>query len=105
MARGAKKGCKNPNAGRKKGSVNNVKKKIQELAQPYGEKALEVLHEIMMRGSLTYDLEGNITGGAKDGDRIAAAKELLDRGFGKAPQAITDGDGGALRVSFEVVKK
>lgn len=62
-----------------------VKKKIQELAQPYGEKALEVLNEIMMRGSLTYDIEGNITGGAKDGDRIAAAKELLDRAYGKAP--------------------
>ncbi len=105
MARGAKKGCKNPNAGRKKGSVNMVKKKIQELAQPYGEKALEVLNEIMMRGSLTYDIEGNITGGAKDGDRIAAAKELLDRAYGKAPQAITGEDGEALKVSFEVLKK
>lgn len=105
MARGAKKGCKNPNAGRKKGSVNMVKKKIQELAQPYGEKALEVLNEIMMRGSLTYDVEGNITGGAKDGDRIAAAKELLDRAYGKAPQAITGEDGEALKVSFEVLKK
>lgn len=101
----AGKGGKTEGAGRKKGSVNKIKKKIQELAEPYGEKALEVLHEIMMRGSLTYDLDGSITGGAKDGDRIAAAKELLDRGYGKAPQAITGGDGGALKVSFEVVKK
>ena len=31
------------------------------------------------------------------GVRMAAAKELLDRGYGRPAQALTDADGGALR--------
>jgi len=33
--------------------------------------------------------------------RISAAGILLDRGYGKAPQAITGGDGGPLRTIVE----
>lgn len=41
---------------------------------------------------------------AKKGD-IPAMKELFDRAFGKAPQAITGADGGALKIMFDSVFK
>lgn len=87
----AGKGGRIEGAGRKKGSVNKIKKKIQELAEPYGEKALEVLANLMISGEA-------------ESTRIAAAKEILDRAYGKAPQAITGEDGGVLKVSFEIFK-
>lgn len=37
---------------------------------------------------------------AKKGD-TNAFKELMDRTLGKAPQALTGGDGGALRIIFD----
>jgi len=53
-----------------------VVKEIRELAQQHGTKAVEVL------ASLMNDV-------AQDGRvRIAAARELLDRGYGKASQHI-----------------
>lgn len=32
---------------------------------------------------------------------VYAAKELLDRAYGKAPQAITGAEGGALQITFD----
>ena len=42
----AKKGVPNPNAGRKKGSLNKVTQDLQGMAQVYTEDALRVLVEI-----------------------------------------------------------
>jgi hypothetical protein len=33
--------------------------------------------------------------------RVAASRELLDRGFGRSPQAVTGEDGGPLRLLVE----
>ena len=49
---------------------------ISELARARGPKALEVLEEVMTSGL------------AEDRDRVRAAEALLDRGYGKAAQAI-----------------
>ena len=77
----AKKGVPNPNAGRKKGSLNKVTQDLQGMAQVYTEDALRVLVEI-----------------AKDDEapkpaRVSAAVAILDRAHGKPTQAIT-GEGG-----------
>ena len=37
---------------------------------------------------------------ANDGARVAAAAQLLDRGWGKAPQQLTGEDGGDIRVTI-----
>lgn len=41
---------------------------------------------------------------AKSGD-VPAIKELFDRAFGKAPQAITDADGASLVIAFDTAFK
>ena len=68
--------------GRTPGTLNKATKDIKALAAPYGEQAVSELARIM-------------TASESDAARIAAAKELLDRGFGKAKQPIdhssTDG--------------
>jgi len=46
------------------------------MAQTYGPEAVDTLAEIMRDES------------KPDAARIAAAKELLDRGFGKSPQSL-----------------
>lgn len=48
-----------------------------------------------------YDIMTDIEVPAKT--RLSAAQALLDRGFGRPPQAITDGEGGALVI--QVVKE
>jgi hypothetical protein len=62
-------------AGRPKGSRNKSSKDIKVLAAPYGPEAVSVLAQIMHEGE-THSV------------RVAAARELLDRGFGKASQPI-----------------
>lgn len=74
----------NRGKGRPKGAVNKLTKDVRALAQQYGEQAIEALAEIM---------EDIAQPGAC---RVSAAKELLDRAYGKSPQPITDGDGGTL---------
>lgn len=61
--------------GRKPGVPNKATADIKALAQQYGAKAMATLAQIMESG------EGEAA-------RIAAAKELLDRGYGKAAQAV-----------------
>ena len=60
--------------GRKPGTPNKVTADVRVLAGQYGPKALKVLAEIM----------GNTKQPAAA--RVSAAKELLDRAYGKAPQ-------------------
>lgn len=61
--------------GRTKGTPNKVSADIKALAQEHGPAAIATIISIMQTGE-------------NDGVRLAAAKELIDRGFGKAVQAI-----------------
>lgn len=73
----------NAGKGRPKGAVNKVTADVRALAMKHGPRAVEVLADIMENSN-------------SDRNRIAAAKEILDRAYGKSPQPITDGDGGSL---------
>jgi hypothetical protein len=73
MAAGQKTG------GRVKGVPNKATAKLKALAQKHTAAALKTLASIMK-------------GGDTDSARVAAAKELLDRGYGKPAQAIVGGD-------------
>lgn len=84
------KGGKQPGGGRPKGSKNKStvardagRAWMEAQARTYTDEALAVLAAIMREGT-------------SEPARIAAARELLDRGHGKAPQALTDADGGPL---------
>ena len=62
-----------PGSGRKPGVPNKLTADIKALASEYGPEALETLVHIM-------------TEGESEQAQIAAAKELLDRGYGKPRQ-------------------
>ena len=74
--------------GRQKGTPNKITNDIRAMAQVHGPAALATLVELMNHGEM-------------EGTRRAAASDLLDRGYGKAPQAMT-GEGGAGPVKHEV---
>ena len=91
-----------PNAGkgRPKGARNKVTAPIKALAARYTEEALRVLAEIML------DAGDETTEGAPPAARVAAAKELLDRAHGKAPQAHTgDDDAAPIRHVHEIIRR
>lgn len=74
--------------GRTKGTPNKVTADIKAIAQSFGEEAITHLVEI-----------------ARDGDaapaaRVAAVKEILDRGYGKAKQPLehTGADGAPIEM-------
>jgi hypothetical protein len=69
----------NRGKGRPKGAVNKITADVRALAQQYGAKAIKALSEIM---------DDNLQPG---GARVAAAKELLDRAYGKSPQPLDMG--------------
>lgn len=71
----AKKGGARQGAGRPKGSTNKMTAELKALAQQHTAKALEVIVELAVNG------EAETT-------RLAAAKEILDRGYGRTPQAV-----------------
>jgi hypothetical protein len=73
MAAGRKTG------GRKKGTPNKATADIKALAQSYTNEAVMALAGIMRSSD-------------SDAARVAAVKELLDRGHGKVPQAHVGGD-------------
>jgi len=81
MAKGIKTG------GRVKGSPNKATLQIKELARVHAEEAIRTLAELL-------------TTAESEQARIAAAKELLDRGFGRPMQAVevSGPDGGAIEV-------
>lgn len=84
MARGRKTG------GRKAGTPNKATADIKAVAQEYGPQAIAVLVEIVNDKA------------APHASRVAAADKLLDRGYGKARQAIDLGSqgGGAHSLAF-----
>lgn len=57
-------------AGRKKGVPNKIVREVREMAQGYGERAIEVLADLMSNAQ-------------SEGTKVMAAKELLDRAYGK----------------------
>ena len=69
MPRGAKPG--EYRGGRKKGVPNKVTQTIREAAQKHGKSAIRTLVDLMNDGQ-------------NDSVKIQAAKELLDRGYGKS---------------------
>jgi hypothetical protein len=69
-----------PGAGRKPGIPNKVTANIKALAQEYGKEAIETLAKIMRSGETPPPA------------RVAAAKELIERGYGKASQPIGGAD-------------
>lgn len=69
------KGGARPNSGRKKGSPNKITAEVRSIAQQYGEQAIKMLADMMVAGE-------------SETARIAAAKEILDRAYGKASQLI-----------------
>lgn len=83
MAKGFKTG------GRQKGSPNKVTADIKSVAQSFGPEALEHLM------SIARDVEN------APAARVAAVKEILDRGFGKAKQPIEHSgeEGGPIMIS------
>lgn len=78
MARGSKPGERR--GGRKKGSLNKATADIKALAQTYTSEAMERLAAVMRSSD-------------SDAARVAAIKEIFERGHGKAPQPQT-GEGG-----------
>jgi hypothetical protein len=61
--------------GRPKGSASRVTMDVKELARDYTEEAVLALAQVMR-------------GADSDAAKVAAAKELLDRGHGKAKQVV-----------------
>lgn len=74
MARGGKR----KGAGRPKGAVTKATVEIRALASEHSRTAMDVL-------------VGIATGGQSESARVAAAKEILDRAYGRPPQAIIGG--------------
>lgn len=79
----AQRGGARPGAGRKKGKVSEAKRHLAELAKDHAEAALKVLVDIAKSSS------------APEAARVSAANAILDRGYGKPPQALdhTSSDG------------
>ncbi len=71
MARGGSR----PGAGRKKGKVSETKRALAEMAKEHAEVALLTLVEIA-------------TGDGAASARVSAAVAILDRAYGKPPQAL-----------------
>lgn len=81
--------------GRLKGSKNRATAEVRELAQSFAPDIIITLAEISF--SRTYPVAG----------RVAAMREILDRAFGKAPQALTGEGGGPIglaSVNFDPTK-
>lgn len=81
--------------GRQKGTPNKATQEIKELARGYGPKAVAELARIA----------GLTKGPPSENEqtRVAAIKELLDRGYGKATQPISgDADGPPVGLALKV---
>lgn len=78
-------------SGRVKGQPNHATLEVKSLARKYGEDAIHTLATLMI-------------GADSDQAKIAAARELLDRGYGKATQPLSgDDDAPAIKVINELV--
>lgn len=77
--------------GRKKGAPNKANADLRLLAQEYTAESVELLVEAMRDATAPIQA------------RMFAARELLDRGHGKPPQAVTGEGGGPidLRITWQ----
>jgi hypothetical protein len=79
--------------GRKRGGKNKATADVKALAGEYGPEAIEHLAKLMRTAE-------------SEQAQVAAAKELLDRAYGKPPQAITGPNGGPLiEVNIELQRE
>ena len=86
MAKGVKTG------GRAKGTPNRATASIKELARQHTDAAINTLVSVLAGGK-------DIPAAAQ----VAAAKEILDRGYGKASTVLTgDEDGGPISVATRI---
>ena len=84
-----KRGWAKAGPGRPKGSVNKASNGVREAAQKYGPEALEALIKIVRTGE-------------NENARIAAAKEILDRAYGKSiQQVVGDDEGGPIKLEIQ----
>jgi len=73
--------------GRQKGTPNKATAALRDIARQYTEEAVEALVGILRDGET-------------DAAKVAAAKEILDRGYGKATTVIAgDEDGGPVKIT------
>jgi hypothetical protein len=86
-------GGRRDGAGRKPGVPNKTAAELREIARRFGADAIERLAEI----------GGLIRGKPADSEavRVAALKELLDRGYGRAPQVVGSDGEKPLLIRFE----
>lgn len=75
--------------GRPKGALNKATAEVKEAAREHAPAALKELARLMKKAQ-------------SEAARVAAAKEILDRAYGKAPQAHT-GEGGEGAVKLQIV--
>lgn len=82
--------------GRQKGTSNKTTADIKALAQSFGPEAIKKLAELAGFAPDPADKTGRtkLKGADSEQAQIAATKELLDRGYGKAvqPQSGPDGE-------------
>jgi hypothetical protein len=75
-------------AGRPKGASNKATAELQDMARHHGASATEQLAHLM-------------THATSEAAQVAAARELLDRGYGRPTQAITgDPDGAPIALAI-----
>jgi len=76
--------------GRPKGSPNKVKMDIKAAAALHGKQALERLVHLMNRAS-------------QESVQVAAAKEILDRAYGKPTQTIAGDEDAPIKTVLELM--
>ena len=79
-----------PGSGRQAGTPNKATAEVKALAQAHAPAAIAELARLA-------------TGAESEAARVAAIKELLDRGYGKSAQPVT-GEGGEGPVQFQKVE-
>ena len=88
MARGGKR----EGAGRPAGAPNKATRSLKELAREHTDAAIASLIKVVAGGE-----------GIPPAAQVAAAKEILDRGYGKASMVLTgDEDGGPIKAITEI---
>ena len=78
IQRKSKRGGSRPGAGRRKGSITKATADVRLLAQQYGPDAMRELARLASKAN-------------SETARVAAIKELLDRGYGRSPQPLQVG--------------
>lgn len=82
--------------GREKGTPNKATRELRLAAQKYSKRCLLILYDIALKGD-------------NDANRIAAVRELFDRGYGKvgltmAPEDFEGGDGTITTIERTIIR-